>query len=70
MTNAEFGDKLRENETKTLWQINDCKMKLSNCVNEQMVRDAMKELEGKTATKIKEEAIKQGSIDPERIQKI
>ena len=45
-------------------------MKLSNCVNEQMVRDAMKELEGKTATKIKEEAIKQGSIDPERIQKI
>lgn len=42
LNNSEYGDKLREVETKTLWQINDCKLKLSNCVNEQMVRDAMR----------------------------
>lgn len=30
----------------------------------------MKELEGKMITRMKEEAIKQGAIDPERIQKI
>lgn len=70
LNNAEFGDRVREVETKTLWQINDCKVKLENCVNEQMVRDAMKELEGKTVTKIKEETLKQGKIDPDRIQRI
>ena len=36
LNNSEYGDKLREVETKTLWQINDCKLKLSNCVNEQI----------------------------------
>lgn len=30
---SSFGDKVREVETKTLWQINDCKMRLNSCVN-------------------------------------
>lgn len=67
---AEFGDKLREVQTKTLWQINDSKAKLATCVNEQFVRDANKELEGKILTKLKEQSIKQGAVDPARIQKI
>ena len=63
LNSSDFHDKIREVQTKTLWQITDCKSKLAACVNEQMVRDAMKELESKTATKIKEEAIKQGAIN-------
>ena len=70
LTVAEFGDKIREVETKTLWQINDCKLRLNSCISEQYVKDSMKELEGKMITRMKEEAIKQGAIDPERIQKI
>lgn len=42
--NAGFGDKVREVETKTLWQINDCKLRLNSCVNDQYVKDSMKEL--------------------------
>lgn len=68
--NAGFGDKVREVETKTLWQINDCKLRLNSCVNDQYVKDSMKQLDGKMSTKMKEELIRQGSIDPERITKI
>lgn len=30
--NASFGDKVREVETKTIWQINDCKLRLNSCI--------------------------------------
>lgn len=38
-----FEEKLKEVESKTLWQINDCKVKLSDRVNEQFVRDQTRE---------------------------
>ena len=33
LLSAEFNDKVREVETKTLWQINDCKLRLNSCIN-------------------------------------
>lgn len=70
LMNAGFGDRVREVETKTLWQINDCKLRLNSCISEQYVKDSMRELDGKMTTKMKEELIRQGSIDPERITRI
>ncbi len=40
-------------ESKTLWQINDCKTKLGDRVNEQFVRDVVKEAEARITTKVK-----------------
>lgn len=56
-------------ESKTLWQINDCKTKLNDRVNEQYVRDYVKESEAKIITKLKESLVK-NNIDPERVDKL
>lgn len=37
-----YEEKLREVESKTLWQINDCKTKLEDRVNEQFVKDTVR----------------------------
>lgn len=37
-----YEEKLREVESKTLWQITDCKNKLNDRVNEQFVRDVVR----------------------------
>ena len=64
-----YEEKLREVESKTLWQINDCKTKLNDRVNEQYVRDYVKESEAKIITKLKESLVK-NNIDPERVDKL
>lgn len=53
-------------ESKTLWQINDCKVKLSDRVNEQFVKDQAKEIEMKILNKVRETAGR-GAIDPQAI---
>ena len=37
-----YEEKLREVESKTLWQITDCKTKLNDRVNDQYVRDVVR----------------------------
>jgi hypothetical protein len=44
-------------------------MKLEDRVNEQFVRDVVKEAEARITTKVKESLIK-NNIDPERVDKI
>lgn len=45
-------------------------MRLNSCINDQFVKDSLKEVEGKMTTKMKEQLVRQGTIDPERIVKI
>jgi hypothetical protein len=61
-----FEEKLKEVESKTLWQINDCKVKLSDRVNEQFVRDQAREVETKILNKVRE-AAGRGAVDPQVI---
>jgi len=42
LTINKYEEKLSEVESKTLWQINDCKTKLGDRVNEQFVRDVVR----------------------------
>ena len=64
-----YEEKLREVQSKTLWQISDCKTKLNDRVNEQFVRDFVKESEAKIVTKLKE-SFGKNHIDPGRIDKL
>ena len=64
-----FEEKVREMEGKTLWQITDCQNKLGDRVNEQFVRDAVREGEARNMTKI-QAAMSKNSIDPAHIDSI
>lgn len=63
LTHNRYEEKLKEVESNTLWQINDCKMQLSQRVNEQYVKDATKEAEVRLMNRLKE-AVAKTSIDP------
>lgn len=69
LTHNRYEEKLKEIESKTLWQINDCKMQLNDRVNEQYVKDNTKEAELKIMNKIKETMIK-STIDPALIDQL
>lgn len=64
-----YEEMLREVESKTVWQINDCQTKLNDRVNEQLVRDVVKEADAKIMTKVKASLVK-NNIDPERVDKL
>lgn len=65
----EQSEQVREVEKKTLWQINDCKVALETRINEQYVKDAMKELEQKLTNRMKEYQVR-STIDPDRVIKL
>jgi len=65
----EQSEQVREVEKKTLWQINDCKVALESRINEQYVKDAMKELEHKLTNRMKEYQVR-SNIDPDRVIKL
>lgn len=56
-------------ESKTLWQISDCQTKLSDRVNEQLVRDVVRESETRLLSKVKESLIR-SNIDPQKIEQL
>ena len=64
-----FEEKIREIESKTLWQINDCKNKLADRVNEQLVRDVIREGEAKMMSKLQATMAK-NHVDPAQLDSL